>query len=156
MRTKNFAAIALFLVAGITGCSSMSGTKSDAGKDISATGPTVLNERVMPGTVELDKSLQSKEPVQVVADVKDFQAPVTDVKLQFLHVPLTVPMEKVGGSTWSATLSPEDLRQLAVSGQTMSYQAQVIATNESGNIGTSADPVSISVKTEDLAQRDTG
>lgn len=55
-------------------------------------------------------------------------------------------MVNTGGSVWKAKLDREQLRQIAVDGQTTQYDADVIARSESGKIAVSDEPVSISIK----------
>lgn len=87
---------------------------------------------------------------QVVADVKDFQGQVQDVRLRFTHVPIEVPMTQVTPSTWMATLDQNQLKLLAVNGHTMKYEANVIARDTKGQTGISQKPVEISVKAPDI------
>src|SRR4051812_15793275 len=57
----------------INGCSSMPG-QSTSGKEVASTvGPSILNPRVEPSTIELDSKLQPVTTAEVLADVKDFQ-----------------------------------------------------------------------------------
>ena len=107
----------------------------------------MLNARTEPGTIELNTQLQPKMTAEVVADVKDFNANVTDVRLRFSQVPLEIPMQNIGGSTWRAVLSPRQLQLLAVAGRTMKYDANVVAKDEAGMTGVTRDPFTIEVKT---------
>lgn len=132
------------------GCSTFQGEKT--GQDIAVSGPTVIDARTNPATFELNNRLQPVNRAEIYADVKDFNSEVSQVKLRFLHVPLEIPMEKVAGTTWRAVLSPEQLKTLAVSGQTMRYQANVIATNENGQVATSPTPLDVAVKAPDPSQ----
>jgi hypothetical protein len=131
-------------------CSTFSSKKS--GEDIASNGPTILTVKADPSTVDLDQNLRPKENSMVFADVKDFQSNVRNVHLRFIHVPLDIPMKRVAGTTWQGELTPAQLKELAVSGQTMRYQANVIATNESGQTGVSASPVDISVRAPEPKQ----
>ncbi|HLD98990.1 MAG TPA: hypothetical protein VJB59_01960 [Bdellovibrionota bacterium] len=140
---------ALALVS-LAGCSGM-GSKSESGKELSASGPTIMNARTVPSTIELNKSLQPAQSPEILADVKDFSSTVSDVRVRFIHVPLEIPMTNIGGTTWRATLTPQQLRQLAVSGQTMQYDVNVIARNQKGQSITSQEPISLAVKTPELA-----
>ena len=134
----------------MSGCATLRGEKG--GEDIAATGPTVINVRTNPGTIELDRSFRPMKGAEVLADVKDFTAKVTDVRLRFQHAPLEIPMQHVGGTTWRAQLTPEQLKLLAVSGQTISYDATIIARDENGKVAMSKDPVKVAVKAPELAQ----
>jgi len=96
---------------GLAGCSSMNSSK-DTGKEMSATGPSILNERTIPETIELSQNLEAVGPAEVLADIKDFRADVVNARLKFTHIPLEIPMQNIGGTTWRARLSQEDLKQL--------------------------------------------
>ena len=132
-------------------CSSMPG-QSESSQNLSANGPTILNARTQPGTIELNTALQPNQPAEILADVKDFNSTITDVKLRFVHVPLELPMKNIGGTTWRAQLSPKQLQLLAVSGKTMKYDANIIAKNEAGQTAVSGEPVTVAVKTPEVAK----
>jgi hypothetical protein len=140
----------LLVLAG--GCASTS-DQALSGSQLSSTGPTVLTAHTEPGTIELNRDLQPLKPAEIIADVKDFKASVTDVKLQFIHVPLEIAMSNVGGTTWRAELSTRQLQMLAVSGRTMKYEANVIAKNEEGRTAISREPVQVAIKAPDLSQQ---
>src|SRR5690242_7736146 len=91
----------------LANCSSVTGGGPSA-KEIAATGPTIMNERITPKTVELNNNLQPFQTPEITADVKDFSANVSNVSLRFLHVPVEVPMKNIGGTTWRAVLSPKE------------------------------------------------
>lgn len=135
----------------LTACSSMPWQKESAG-EIASSGPTVLNAHAEPGTFELNKQLKPSETSKVVADVKDFKSKVVDVKLNFTEIPLSIPMKNVGGTTWVAELSAEQLRSLAVSGKTIKYEARVEARDEAGKTATSKGPVQISIRTPEITK----
>jgi hypothetical protein len=124
-------------------CSSM-GSKS--AEELAYTGPTVLDTRTNPGTFELNQQMKPKTQAEVVANVKDFQSKVKDVRLRFNRVPIEVPMQKTKGDEWVARLSQQQLRELAVAGHTMKYEANIIAKNEKGQIATAKSPITITVK----------
>jgi hypothetical protein len=136
--------LAMGLVLIGTGCSTIKGGKS--GEDLARTGPTVVQTKTQPGTVELDSSLNPTQPAMVYADVKDFTAPVKDVRLRFIHVPLELKMQPLSGSTWQASIPSDALKKLAVSGQTMRYQADIVAKDANGNVATTQKPIDIAVK----------
>lgn len=135
-------------------CSTMSDAVhgSSEGKEVAAAGPTVMNVRTEPSTVELNRDLQPLQPAEVLADVKDFRSNITEVKLQFTHVPLEIPMENIGGTTWRTQLTPRQLQMLAVSGRTIKYEATIMAKNAEGQVASSKTPVEVSIKSPDLAQ----
>jgi hypothetical protein len=120
------------------GCSSSPLTKKTGGEEISQTGPTVLNPRTEPGTFEVTRTLKPIQTPNIFADVKDMTADIQNVRLMFNNAPITVPMQKVAGTTWRATLSPDQIKRLAVSGQTMKYNASIVATNSKGRQSQSA------------------
>jgi hypothetical protein len=138
----------------LNGCSSMPGN-TESSKEISAMGPSILNVRLEPSTVELNRNLQPIKIPEILADVKDFRSKITHVTLRFKHVPLQISMENVGGTTWRAILSPEQLQNLAVSGKTITYDANVIARNQDGQVVESNDPINIAIKAPDLSQNAT-
>lgn len=125
-------------------------------KEISATGPTVLNVHSTPSTIELNKNLEPNAPAEVFADVKDFTSKITDVKLRFTHIPLEIPMEHVAGTTWKVQLSNDQLKKLAVAGQTITYDFEVIAANENGEISSNREPVQVAIKTPEPSEITTG
>ena len=133
----------------ITGCASLSG-QPESGKDIASMGPTIMNARTTPSTIQLNKNLLPTEKPTVIADVKDFNHRVTDVRVKFIHVPVEVPMENLGGTTWRAVLTPEQLQLLAVTGKTVKYEANVVANNDKGQTAISQTPITISIKAPDL------
>jgi hypothetical protein len=154
MKTKNTPVMVLTGLAILTlasGCATFRGEKTTQGKDIAASGPTVLNAHAMPGTIELNRNLQPMRAAEVLADVKDFQSTVVDVKMRFQHVPLEIPMKNIGGTTWRAELTPRQLQMLAVSGQTMKYDVDIIAKNQEGTVGVSKSPVTLEIKSPDMA-----
>jgi hypothetical protein len=135
----------------ISACSSMGNSKS--ADDLAYVGPTVLDAKTDPGTFELNKQMKPKTEAQVVADVKDFQSQVTDVRLRFVRVPVEIPMKKTGkGDQWVADLSRDQLRELAVAGHTMNYDANIIAKNQKGQVATSKKPINIAVKAPEAVQ----
>jgi hypothetical protein len=121
----------IFLVLSLAGCSS-SPRATDQPIVMNENGPNVLNARAEPELVQLNRDLQPEEPGEIVADVKDFKNPVTSVQLKFQNVPVQVPMENIGGTTWKGELTPSQLHMLAVQGQTVVYKANVIATDAAG------------------------
>lgn len=133
-------------------CSGL-GKKGKSGEELAATGPTVVTARANPETIELNKNFQTMNPAEIVAEVKDFSSKVTEVRVRFVRVPMEVQMQNIGGSTWRAQLTPQQLRTLAVGGETMTYEANIVARNEEGLVAISRQPVDIVVKAPDLAQK---
>ncbi len=109
-----------------------------------------MNARTTPTTIQLNQNLVAVEKPAITADVKDFNHKISDVKLKFVHVPVEVPMENMGGTTWRATLSTEQLQLLAVTGKTVRYEANVVASNDKGQTAISQTPVTISIKAPEL------
>lgn len=135
-----------------SGCSSGPFASSESGKDIAQTGPTVLNARSEPGTIELNRDLKTNTPAEILADVKDFQSKISDVRLQFLSVPLEIAMQNIGGTTWRAQLNPEQLQMLAVSGKTIKYDANIIARDIDGHSNMAKSPIQVAIKAPDLSK----
>jgi ABC-type glycerol-3-phosphate transport system substrate-binding protein len=132
----------------ISACS----TGSKSADDLAYTGPTVLDAKTNPGTFELNRQMTPKTEAQVVADVKDFNAKITDVRLRFVRVPVEIPMKlsKDKADQWVADLSKDQLRELAVAGHTMNYDANIIAKNSKGQVATSKKPINVAVKAPDV------
>lgn len=152
MTLKKFSVPFLLLVA-VTGLSFSSCSSAPKHEQenvqLSANGPTVVNARAEPGTILLNGDLQPITPSKVLAEVKDFKSPVVETHLKFADVPLDVPMENIGGTTWKAELTPPELQMLAVSGKTVNYSANIVAQNAQGAVSDSK-PLTLTVKTPDL------
>lgn len=137
----------------LAACSSGPFSSGKNAQEIASTGPTVLRVDVNPhGTIELNQALQPTTRAEVIAEVKDFQSTVTDVRLRFSNVPLEIPLQHVSGSTWRATLTPGVLKKLAVNGQTERYSAKIIAKNSAGMSSAAPDAIQIAVKTPDIGK----
>lgn len=130
----------------------MPGSNQASSEQLASTGPTILNARSEPSPIELNTALQPSQSAEIIADVKDFNSNVSDVRLRFIHVPLEIPMKNIGGSTWRATLTPKQLQLLAVAGKTMNYEANIIAKNEAGQTAITRDPITVAVKAPDQVQ----
>ncbi len=137
-----------------TACSTLSGDKS--GEDLSQSGPTVVSAQVQPENIQLGEDWQVEQTPTITAEIKDFTASVDDVRLRFLRAPLEITMTQVGGTTWQANLTPEQVRMLAVGGETMKYEANIIARNEDGRIAVSQEPVTISVQAPSRGDQQAG
>lgn len=111
-----------------------------------------MNTRAIPETVELNRSYQPTQTPEILTEVKDFESKITGVTLRFVNVPLEVAMRNVAGTTWRATLSPAQVKMLAVGGQTMRYEANIVARNQNGEVAVSKEPIEISVRAPDLAE----
>ncbi len=136
--------LALCVVLTSSGCSTVKGGKS--AEELSRTGPTIVQTKTEPSTIQLSTTLTPNQPANVYADVKDFTSPVQDVRLRFVHVPLELKMHPLSGSTWQATIPNDALKKLAVSGQTMRYQADVIPRDADRHVDTTQKPIDIAVK----------
>jgi hypothetical protein len=112
---------------------------------MNAKGPNILNARSEPEVVVLNRDLQPTVAGEILADVKDFRYPVTTVEVKFQDFPLVVQMEHIAGSTWRAEFTPQQLQMLSVSGKTVSYKADIVATNTQGDTAKSLNPLSVSV-----------
>ena len=149
------AILTLGICLAVEGCSSLP-HQNHSGHPIAASGPAILSARAEPSTIELNRNLQPIKPPEILAEVKDFKGKVTDVKLRFINIPIQVPMENIGGTTWRAELTPQQLQMLAVSGKTMSYDANVVAKNDQGQTGMTQSPVTVAIKSPDLSQSTAG
>lgn len=143
---------ALALITG-SGCAAIQGGKSP---ESSATGPTVVETRVEPGTVELNQDMKLNEPAMVVAQIQDLKSEVTQVTLRFLNAPVELPMEHVAGTAWRAQIPEQTAQRLAINDQTTKYEANVYARNADGEVGVSREPVEISIKAPKVAKAQTG
>lgn len=156
MNERNYSITSAFLVVGsliaLNGCSSPLGKGDISGQDIARNGPAVLNVHTYPATVELTRKLQPVQKPEIVADVKDFGASISKVTLKFNHVPIQIPMKNIGGTTWRAELSNEQIKTLAVSGKTINYDATVEATDTKGLMGVSSSPVTVAIKTPSMTR----
>ncbi len=114
--------------------------------------PIILTTRTEPGTIELNRDLQPLKVPKIQVDIDDSHSKVTEVMLAFDNVPLSVPMNHVGGKTWEVQLDAHALEMMAVSGQTAKYGAQIMAENENGKKALSEKPVQISIKAPQLAK----
>jgi hypothetical protein len=126
-------------------CSTFKKETAKSESNLSQSGPNVINARTNPSVIELNNQWQATGPAEVLAEVKDFTSEVQDVKLRFLRAPLEIPMQKVNGTTWRAQLTPEQLKTLAVGGETMKYEANIVARNADGQIAVSPDTVNVAI-----------
>jgi len=146
-------AVSLILLTGaMSSCSSGFLSKGDKAENISQTGPTVSFARFDPSTVEMNGALQALKPAEILADVKDFNSKVTDVKAQFTNVPIEIAMQNIGGTTWRGELTTEQLQMLAVSGKTIKYDANIIAKDDHGVSVQTQKSFEVAIKAPDLAR----
>ncbi|MCM2324150.1 MAG: hypothetical protein NDJ90_12895 [Oligoflexia bacterium] len=153
--TAGTCAIAL-LALSLVSCSTfkkVTGSDEESGAEIQASGPTVLNPRISPETIELTGELQPRQTPEVLAEVKDFSGKVNDVRLRFVDVPIEVKMKKVGESTWRASLSNELVKKLAVGDQTTTYEANIYARDDKGKVAVSKEPLKVAVKAPSFGKR---
>jgi hypothetical protein len=148
---KTFKSIAPILLsislASLAACSS---AKTESAKEFASSGPTVVDVKTEPGTFNLTQNLEPVGRTEVIANIKDFNNKVSDVRLRFTHIPMEIPMKQVSSSTWVADLGGSQLKQLAVNGHTMKYEANVIARDDKGQTGVSSSPIEIAVKAPDI------
>lgn len=152
--TVMFAAFAATLVLVADGCSSTptrEATTASKDSTIPPAGPSILYVRTAPGPIDLNRNFEPARPAEVLADIKDYSSKINDVKLQFVGVPLEISMEKVSPTTWRARLQQQQLELLAVSGQTIRYEAHVIASDEDGRKATTKIPVDLSIRAPEIA-----
>ena len=136
------------LTLAISGCASNRTAPSNSASE----GPRIIESRVQPEKIELNNYFQAKQPNQIFAEVQDWKSEVNNVHVQFLNVPMNIPMQRVSGTTWRAELSTDQLKKLAVSGKTMKYRANIIAQDANGLVSSSYKPVEISVEAPDAVQ----
>ena len=142
---------AALLASAATGCSSAPSRTAENGEPFPSSGPAVVFVRPKPSLIELGPDFSPAQPAEVLADIKDFSGKINDVRLRFVGIPLEVPMENVGGSTWRALFTPRQLQLLAVSGTTIHYEAHVVARDEEGKTGSSRIPVDLAVQAPEIA-----
>jgi hypothetical protein len=151
------------IISGGLACSSAS--KQAPGKaEEAGSPPAVVNPHVEPQSVSLNEKFEVSQPVDVIADVKSidsgldkvslrmFFSPDTEEKLKFFKRPVEFEMQRVGGTTWRARLTKNELAPLAISGQTLKYQGQVYAKNDRGQITVSGQPVELTIKTAPVVE----
>jgi hypothetical protein len=143
-------ALSVTLAFTLGGCASSPKNSASKPTEISADHPSIVNARAEPEVVTLNRDLQPNQEAEVLADVKDFKANVVSVTLKFRDIPLEVPLENIGGTTWRAALSPQELQSLAVSGRTVRYKADIIARDDRGEIARSPDAINIEIQAPDL------
>jgi hypothetical protein len=131
----------LFSVIAFGGVSCSSGP---SGKDLSTSGPKVVDVNKNMATIKLDRNLKPERP-EVYAEIKDFSSPVTDVRLKFVSIPMEIPMKHLVGTTWVAQLTPDQLQKLAIRGQTARYDAKVMAHDKTGKTGASDETITIAI-----------
>ncbi len=126
------------------GCTSSAKTQKEE-LQAAVNAPLILNPRSSPEEIELNRFLQPKEPQYFLADVQDLASPVKEVRLRLGGTLIDIPMQRVGGTTWRAELSSDQIKRLAMSGRTIEYKARVIARDERGAVSTSKDVALIRV-----------
>jgi hypothetical protein len=152
--SRRFVAVSIPFLLAMGACSSL-GSKN-TGQELSSTGPNVVDVRSTPSTIELNNNWQPNQPPQILAEVKDFNSKIKEVRLRFVRAPLEIPMEFVGGTTWRASLTPQQIKTLAIGGQTTTYEVNVIARNQDGQVAVSKKPLEVAIKGPDLAATPTG
>lgn len=145
--------ISLVTLATTSGCST-GGRQGVEADEVASVTPHVVGARVVPGEIELDRKMLPKKDPEILAEVKDYNSQITDVMVRFVRAPLELEMEHVGGTTWRAKLTNEQIRRLAIGGETVGYQANVIAWNEDGQVAMSERPIEVKIKAPDLAKKE--
>jgi hypothetical protein len=120
--------------------------------------PAVINPRVSSPVIVLNQELKPAESPDVLADVRGMGSQLEDVQirlalkpeqsqeLKMSSSPFSMPMSHIGGTTWGIRFSEEDLRQLAVNGQDMTYTGVIIAKNERGESTESTQPIELTIR----------
>ncbi len=143
--------LASLVVMTSAGCSS-SPVSGPTSKDLAYDGPTIIDAKLEPSTIELNRDLKMNN-AQVVAEVADYGAKVKSVTLDFKDIPLKIPMKHLKASTWTATFTEKQLEKLAVNGKTMKYEAKIIAKDANGRSAESRDTITIAVKAPDATAK---
>jgi hypothetical protein len=149
--------ITCYVILIFTGCSSFERRgETSLNQRISSKGPNIVNQKVSPSTIELDRNSNPNRKPVFQAEVMDSDAKVKEVNLKFKNLPSTsvlssLAMTKSDGLLWKTELSAEQLKALSVSGKTVSYEAIVVAKDEKGNVGSSQSPLILSVKADENA-----
>ncbi len=144
--------LASIVAATIAGCSSGPLGNGASSKDLAYEGPTIIDAKLDPSTIELNRDMKMNN-AQVVAEVADYGAKVTSVTLDFKDIPMKIPMKHKKGTTWVADFNQKQLEKLAVSGKTMKYDARLIAKDEKGRTAESKDYLTIAVKSPDATAK---
>jgi hypothetical protein len=150
--------LSLSVLIGAAACSTPSGsTQQDQKVAEAGAPPVVVNPRAEPKMVNLSEGLSTPKPVEVFADVKTFDAgldkvslrltfsPETEQRMKFFKKPIEMRMENVGGTTWRARLTNRELEMLAINGESITYQGQILAQNDRGQITMSGEPIEITI-----------
>jgi len=144
IETANLASPASPLTAAPSKPSQQAGTLAQ-----NVSGPSISGMRSEPRVIELTSDYQPMHPSEVLANVSDPGSRITQVLLRFEGIPMEIPMENLGGYLWRAELTQRQLEVLAVHGQTVRYEARIVATNAEGQETRTDEPVDVQVKTPD-------
>lgn len=146
-------AVFLVLIGAQIGCSTSQPQEERTGKVALNTPPVIINPRVEPSQVRLDRDFSARKDVLMFADVKSLGADLNDVKVQiyfspdvpedmrFFNKPVVLGMRHLSGSTWEAKLTEREIAKLAINGERIQYEGRIIATNDKGQTSTSDQPI---------------
>ena len=168
------------IVTGAAGCSSASRTNLEGAQEAgemntssqaaqrnkdqtnSSKNLVIVDVKAQPEYTQLDENFGVTRTVKVFADVKSFLSSLEKVtlkltpsaemddNLKFFTGPLEIPMKHLGGTTWKAELSDEVLKALAISGEHLKFDGNVVAVNKKGDIAVSGAPVDVIVESPPL------
>ncbi len=120
--------------------------------------PVIANPRVVPNVVILGPRLDAAQPVNVYVDIKSlgsnldkvklrlYFASDTDQRLKFFERPVSVDMKHLEGSTWRAELSDNELKKLAINGESLKYEGHIIAQNDQGQTTVSSETITFTIQ----------
>ena len=138
----------LLIIAGLT----LTACASEPPKD-AENGPVIMNARANPETVVMDNNFQPKTQAEILVEVQDFKSDIQEVRVSFKNVPLEIALNHLSGTTWNTTLTPEQLKMLAIGDQTTNYDLTFSARDASGRTRTVTNAASIKVKGPDLKRK---
>jgi hypothetical protein len=148
-RLAAFTALSLVLSAAACSTSPKSARGGQPGQ-VGVNGPGIEDSRVEPEIVQLDRYLRPTQPARIITEIQDYSSPIVEVSARFLQVPLEVPLRNIGHRTWSADLTPQQLRMLSVTGQTMRYDAAISVRDAQGHTVVSPDTFQVAISAPDI------
>lgn len=134
-------------------CLLMSACSTSAPPIAAQRGPAIINVRTSPNVVRLNRNYMPTSPAEVLAEVKDYNAPVKEVHLKFKNSPVEISMEHLNGTTWRALLTADQLKRLSIGGQVTKYDLSVTARDQDGEITTVADAAHFQIQGPDLMRK---
>jgi hypothetical protein len=133
-------------------------SKTEAHPRIAPGGPAILNPRAQPGFVDLRNRPAMGGKPEISAEVLDARSRIDTVRLRlyfsdgvderirYFKAPLDIEMKPVGGAKWHAILDDRQLNLLAIAGESLTYNARVIARDEQGRVCVSNTPFEVTIR----------